>query len=371
MGGALRAVWRSRLGVCCLLLASAGGCGDDDTPPQADAGVDAALDAAAPDAATGGCLQVRASSFQLEVFDDVSVQYESVVEPTVPGTDRGVGLLFERYTPGPDIGSFPLGEGPDGNFGTCAHCVFIAVERTRGFFADRGTLVTRADPYVRHLSVQVTNLRLVEVEIDGTTRESTPVPDGACVEVEDFEVDAVFPPEEWTCRERDWADGEACQCECGAFDPDCQSMSQCPADDPLCDLEPVTLPVVDCEEEEICGFDPVGFTSHCVEVCDWEGRDGCAEGVCVFDFGAEQADVCFTQESRIDAATHGEPCGGGPLQKVCHVVDGFAEGFCDENQICQPLCTSDEECVGDGEECRRFYFEGELGFCGLPFSPED
>ena len=52
------------------------------------------------------------------------------------------------------------------------------------------------------------------------------------------EADSVQVPVAWTCDPRQYASGDGCQCSCGAFDPDCDSMSSvatdCPNRDDVC-----------------------------------------------------------------------------------------------------------------------------------------
>ncbi|MEO1268560.1 MAG: hypothetical protein AAFX99_10710, partial [Myxococcota bacterium] len=75
--------------------------------------------------------------------------------------------------------------------------------------------------------------------------------------------------------------------------------------------------------------------------------------------------TCLTNSNRTTSATFGERCEEGNLQLVCNLEDGFALGFCGPNNICRPICASDDECTAPGETCRLFTFEpGGLGYCG-------
>ena len=359
------------------LLALACACGDDGAAPDAgpdasgDAGADATNDGGGTDArmsdatadAPEGCQAVSATAWALEVADDVSVGFQASLIPPTEG-DRLV-VLFERYAPAEDVGTFELGPGtPDENFGSCAHCIYIPIAPDRAFFADRGTLVTRRDPYQQVFDATLTNVRLIEVEVDPFTRESTPIEGGDCVELADVTVDGRFPPDTWSCDDDEWADGEACHCACGAYDPDC-SYTTCAPFDPECTpVEP--LPLANCPEGNVCGFDPDTFGNRCTETCDWSAGTACTEGTCVFNFGAESTDTCFPDgDPRLDTALIGETCVASGLQKVCAVEDGFARGYCEPSGRCRPICTDDAECTEDGETCRSFFFDG-LGYCGGP-----
>src|SRR5262249_1964957 len=151
------------------------------------------------------------------------VRYGADITPRIANTFSQLEILFERYSPEPDVGTFELGgDGPDGNYGGCAHCVAIAgIAPEYAYFADRRTLLTEANPYMRRLKAKSQDLRLVEVNVSLETRASTPVEGGKCIEVEDLEIDAIFPREGWTCPKEKFADGERCDCECGSGDPDC------------------------------------------------------------------------------------------------------------------------------------------------------
>jgi hypothetical protein len=55
-------------------------------------------------------------------------------------------------------------------------------------------------------------------------------------------------PTEWTCKREQYGTGDGCQCNCGAFDPDCNSFAavsvDCPNNDDICIPGP--------QEEPIC-----------------------------------------------------------------------------------------------------------------------
>lgn len=310
------------------------------------------------------CVQLEATdTWTLPQDTDVSVEYATRVTPNIEGSQRELSLLFERYSPLEDIGTFELGQGQDENFGDCAHCVFIRSDaRERAFFADRGTLTTRVDPYSRRADLSVTNLRLVEVEV-GEFRESTPVEGGKCFEVADFSLDRAFPLPRWTCSPDLWKDGQNCQCECGELDPDCNTPSclpgmDCTPQDPL--------PVQGCEETEVCTYEPISFTTKCFETCDWENRVGCDAGTCLYETGIEDGALCINEIQRLapDVAI-GEACPVSNLQIYCNVNDGFAEGYCGPANTCRSICERDEDCTEPDHTCRIFSGTGEgLGYCG-------
>lgn len=54
-------------------------------------------------------------------------------------------------------------------------------------------------------------------------------------------------PSNWTCAPEQYNSGDGCQCSCGAFDPDCDSMSavpiDCPNHDDICVVGPLDAPI--------------------------------------------------------------------------------------------------------------------------------
>ena len=53
-----------------------------------------------------------------------------MVTPRIERTLSVLEILFERYSPSPTSAPSELGgDGPDGNFGGCAHCVPIPGDR--------------------------------------------------------------------------------------------------------------------------------------------------------------------------------------------------------------------------------------------------
>lgn len=365
-----------------ILLAALTACDDsstretpsDDLLDTSDTSNTTDTTTTAPDTSDPGDVDARsceqvdvAGVWVLDGGDGVSVSFSAGVSPVVEDSQSRLTLLFERYTPGPDTGTVELGAGgDDANFGNCAHCVYIAgATRERAFFADRGTLQLDDDPYSRRMDATVTNLRLIEVEVDPETRASTPVPDGRCIEVADTSISGTFPDPGWTCEPDLYNDNTSCQCECGLYDPDCgEDINGCALGNPDCPIEPA-MPVADCSPEQICAYDPVNFATKCTETCTWADQSApCAEGTCVYDDGADGQDRCVTDPERLDDAMIGEPCLSNIFQRYCHIENGFSMGYCDPNDVCRALCTSDAECTEPGHTCRTFFGPEGLGYCG-------
>lgn len=306
--------------------------GGADAPIAPDAGDDGGgIDA-------GRCVAATVTSFALDNYDDVSVRYRARIQPELDGQAFDLYVEMNRYGDTEYVGTFPLGgTGPDGNFGSCAHCVaaFYGTTIAHGYFADAGTLELRADPFTLELDMVLEGARLIEVTIGGPTLMSTPVPGGDCITLSRIEVDVTFPPPGWTCPLERMGDGETCDCRCGAFDPDCFE----------------DLPIAGCMGSQLClprlaGGIPVGA---CVDDCDRDEGVMCpAGGVCVDDWAD---DICTPDIDLVDrSADIGEVC--RPDARWCAVTaaspgPGVSEGYCDlerGDRICRPRCHADTDC---------------------------
>lgn len=315
-----------------------------------------------------------AGEFALTYSDSVSVEYEVLISPTVQGAYRNLTLLFERYSFGPDVGTFTLGEGsPDENFGNCPHCVFMKGDSpAQIYFASEGVLTVNKDAYTRALDIEVKDLILIPATVDPMTRVSTPILDAGCVAVKDFSYQHVFPAQGWTCAEERYMDGEACDCECGAPDPDCNGPQFCMPGDQACLDAYEPLPLAGCEAEEICVFEPETMGSRCAMTCDWEARTPCADGsTCLYEFGVGDGDICVESPTRFVDVAIGEDCPSESLfQLFCGLEQGFATGWCDFENVCRAVCKEDSECTDPEHTCRLFWREDGLGYCG-PEPPTD
>ena len=334
--------------------------GDDGVAADTDSPDQSADQDASP------CTQVVADTtgFYVSYADDVSIEYSLPLSPSIDDQDRELSLLFERYNESVFVGTFELGGGMDDNFGNCTHCVFVrGNSRERAYFADAGTFDSGTDPYTRVADFDLSGLRLIEVAVDPFTRESAPLAEGRCIEVADFTASGTFPTSGWTCPTEQYLDGMECNCECGAPDPDCFEVGCLPGD-PGCTPRQAQ-PVVGCDPGQLCAFDPVTMGSQCTDSCDWMARTPCAAGTCVFEFGVGDGDVCIDDGPRIsDDVGLGAECPQNGLQIFCNIVAGFAEGFCGPNNVCRPICESDDDCTVDGETCRVFSGASPLGYCG-------
>ena len=359
---------RSSLALIGLLLAGCAG----DVAPVLDAGLDASErpDAPTADAApdAGGCIQASLEPFRLDVADDVSIRYRASIQPAIGGNPYDLYLEMNRYGDATYEGTFTLGEGPDANFGTCAHCVvaFTGTGLSRGFMADSGTLELRRDPFSLRLDAVLDGLRMIEITIEGEDLHSVPVPGGRCLVFDRVEVDRAFAPPGWTCNAEQYGDGETCNCRCGISDADCFEGS---------------LPVAGCLPDQLCIARIDGFELRpaCADPCDRDTGVSCPpRGVCVDDF---VGGVCDDSDVRIDRdALVGERCSEGA--RHCAVAlapdgSGVANGYCDDtdpsNVVCRPRCEQDDECdAARFERCYTIGFSRDdtpYGFCAPRFPP--
>lgn len=174
-----------------------------------------------------GCTQITLADLALDGIDANGGYYGAEVSPNLGGPDADVFVaLF--YGPGAGsfdgglTGSFDLTMNGDDNFATCSRCLLVG-DGDRSYFQSQGTLVIESDSQqlTGYLNASVTGLRLVEVTIDPDTAASTPVPNGACLEIASADLDVgVAPPAGWTCPAGYYGDGD-CDCGCGATDVDC------------------------------------------------------------------------------------------------------------------------------------------------------
>lgn len=136
---------------------------------------------------------------------------------------------------------------------------------------------------------------------------------------------ATGPPSTWTCDVEAWADGDHCDCNCGAIDPDCADAS---------------LPVRGCDAGERCAYG----------------------GVCVPE-GAPDAPVQWTCDPEAWANGAVCDCSCGALDPDC-LEEGAPLAGCGPAERCstEGWCEQDPELVPEGWRCPLDRF-GEGAFC--------
>lgn len=305
------------------------------------------------------CTRVGVGPVTFGFQDDVSTHFEARLTTSL-GTPVFDHLVFQFFNYNErvgdsGIGTFALNDEINDNYGHCAECLLVFVDQlepndtpTKVFFQSAGSITLTANPRdTASFFGNVRGLKLVETTIGGETLESTPVPGGACLIVDDMDVDLRFVPAGWTCDPALYnSDDGVCDCDCGAIDADCFVDFGAPP------------PAVTngCDEGQACiaKFNP-DFTSEpvCTDTCDALAGVGCV-GAAVCAVGEPQ-DLCETDPARVDAAVVGATCSADTNRYLCAVVDGIATGLCNNgdvetgaNRECRPLCGSAADCdVGE------------------------
>jgi hypothetical protein len=171
----------------------------------------------------GDCSVVTISTDLVVAGDNV---YQLFAPDLLGDPDVDDIIQFEFYAP--DTGSFDLSAAPNDNYSMCSQCIVAAEDEGAVlFFQAEGTMDVADDPTDGTFVGSLSGVRLVEVTIDPDTFVSTPVKDGACIEITDGDVASAEPPDvpaEWTCDQDYYGTDDGCDCGCGALDPDCPDM---------------------------------------------------------------------------------------------------------------------------------------------------
>jgi hypothetical protein len=191
------------------------------------------------------CTEITVGQLEVQILDGGAAMWSAPFSPDVG--DHGDQELQLGFVPGVNpsmVGTFDLSDGLQSNYQTCGVCVVAysndpAGGLARAFFQKSGTVRVDADPIsAEHLTGQLTYVKLQEVTIDLGTYVSTPVPGGACLQINALPVDVGVAPRAWTCGDDTFDDGAVCDCECGAYDPDCAIQNApvdgCGASDQVC-----------------------------------------------------------------------------------------------------------------------------------------
>ena len=207
---------------------------------------------------TGGsanCTEITAADFAKAVADGTYAVYRTNPTPDLGDTTDTDAIQLELYgsTVGPNLngeakGTFDLTQGGDDNYATCSRCIRGIVDPNgtpKLFFQSAGTLeiADSSDALNGKLQATLTDVTLIEVTIDSTTYQSTPVAGGECLHLATATIDVTPPvvPSTWTCNDSYYGDSE-CDCGCGAVDIDCAdaTVSSCVyCDDPgSCNTDP-------------------------------------------------------------------------------------------------------------------------------------
>ncbi|MAQ18024.1 MAG: hypothetical protein CMN30_24905 [Sandaracinus sp.] len=359
------------------------GCGDDDETVVPDAGTDAFVPGAdaEPDAAADlgtdagredGCMETTGvAEWRLDNIDDTGVRIRGDLGLELGESPWGLHVWFQRYGDTPYEGVVELGpDTANESFPHCPHCVVALsgadeVNPMHGFFARSGTIELVEDAFSPRKHFILRDVVLGEITIEGI--ESTWVPDGDCIALPAMlEVEQAFPPEAWRCDPNTYGAGDACDCGCGTWDPDCFPCDGILGEE--CDEEP--LPVRGCDTGQVCG----GLEARCYQDCSETGT--CEVGTCVWEGLGNR--ICDNDPDHFDPAQLGEECGPGAYGATyCGEQPGYAEGVCsewfagpDEPTVweCRAFCQTDADCDTENHEYCEVVYGEVAGYC-LPDYP--
>lgn len=246
-------------------------------------------------------------------------------------------------------GDFDLTSAINDNFATCEQCVLVLEDvdaegaPARIYYPSAGTMeVVEAAEGFPYVVVSLADVELVEVTID-EDGISTPVDGGECLSLADVTADFGLP-DGWTCNPQYFADGQGCDCACGAYDPDCSDPGQAVIG---CGPSSPEQPA-ECTAEGTCA-PPVAWT--CPEE---QYGDGAA---CHCDCGAGDPDCLFAP-----------PPPGEPPPEPLPVVGCDADESCNAQGECFALpaswtCNPAFYGTSDGCDCNCGAYDPD---CDIP-----
>ena len=184
-----------------------------------------------------------------------------------------------------------------------------------------------------------------------------------CLGTESCNASGICVPNDWTCDGDNYQSGQACDCDCGAIDPDCDDA---------------TLVVKGCQATgQACNA-----SGHCVPLswtCDDDIYHG-GGGKCDCECGAYDPD-CDDANSTVQGCLEDEACngsgycvptdwgcdpdfyhgGGGICDCGCGAYDPDCDDADSEVQGCveyvQQVCNSGGKCVPDGWDCPADFYD--------------
>lgn len=187
---------------------------------------------------SGACTEITLGTWTKGTADGSQAVYKTTPTPDLGDTADTDDTRLEFYGSAVDpmydgegTGMFDLAMGGDANYATCSRCVVLQQDPTaatpKAFFQMSGKITVDAasDQLNGTVTATLTDVTLVEVDIDSGTFTSTPVPGGACVHIATATVSymTVPPPAGWTCDAMYYGDGP-CDCGCGVQDSDCADL---------------------------------------------------------------------------------------------------------------------------------------------------
>ena len=196
------------------------------------------------------CEKITFDEIKMHINEYDSYYYKTKVSDNALGSTELEDIMtLQFYGDGYTLkeGTIDLGSGDNANYETCVECPllyedvdFYNNEYGRTFFQQKGELVFDEVKEGTFESRGHASFRLVEVEIDDYSSVSTPVPGGACYEVENLTWDTICTPQ---CDGR-VCGPDGCGGECGENGAGCGPDMACSADQQSCvewNCEKITL----------------------------------------------------------------------------------------------------------------------------------
>ena len=196
------------------------------------------------------CEKITFDEIKMHINEYDSYYYKTKVSDNALGSTELEDIMtLQFYGDGYTLkeGTIDLGSGDNANYETCVECLllyedvdFYNNEYGRTFFQQKGELVFDEVKEGTFESRGHASFRLVEVEIDDYSSVSTPVPGGACYEVENLTWDTICTPQ---CDGR-VCGPDGCGGECGENGAGCGPDMACSADQQSCvewNCEKITL----------------------------------------------------------------------------------------------------------------------------------
>jgi hypothetical protein len=260
-----------------------------------------------------------------------------------------------------------LGMAPQDAYETCTHCLIVLEDSADGLFASAARIFYQSEgtidladyirPFQGRLSITSTGVVLQEVTID--ENGTTPVADGACLEV----TDGTWGTEiidGWTCAAALYDDGTNCHCGCGIIDPDCGGD----ATDAACDScsnflscsdsagADCTDDVIDPVNNAVCDVDGNGWTCNIALYAAGDDQCDCGCGVwdpdCE-DYESARCDTC----DETGSCSEGNACNTNLIHGVanweCTANPGWTcgDGLFDDGAFCDCGCGIDDPDCAD------------------------
>lgn len=237
----------------------AGGSGAGDGAGGTGAGTtDGAGGTGGGGAPPGDCIEITPDSFYLYANEPPDFWiYETDSEALAGALPDYLDFWIfpSKETPIEDItGEVDLAAGDNASWLTCSTCLNLLEDFEEGvgsakqYFQASGT-ADYGDTTAPFPTVTFTDVTLVESEEDAEGN-LIPVDGGTCLHIAEMTVSRPPPPDTWTCDENIYDADDACDCDCGAADPDCDN-----------DVLPSTcIDGQTCSDEGACEGDPTGWT---------------------------------------------------------------------------------------------------------------